>query len=136
MSHEFQICCPEVLVFNICLASQGGSHGRLCGNSAEMTNPLCTQQEAASIRASSNIQLEFPLDVCSIFYVCLCLFLRCVCSSASLRLPAVPEGQTHPAGVSDAFLPRDLSRCLHCLPHSHLSHLHRFVFKLISFIKS
>ena len=37
-------------------------------------NPLCTLQEAARIRASSNILCEFPLYVCSFFRCCLWLF--------------------------------------------------------------
>lgn len=52
--------------------------------------------------------------------------LRCVCTFASLRLPAVPEGQADQTRVPNALLPRGLSRGRHGLPHCDLSHLHRY----------
>lgn len=65
--------------------------------------------------------------VCSFFGWCLRLLSRCVCSSPSLRLPAVPEGPADQTGVPDTFPPRRVSCCRRGLPHRHLSHLHRSV---------
>lgn len=53
--------------------------------------------------------------------------LRCVCTSPSLRLPAVPEGQADQTGVPDSVFPRGLSGCRRCFPHCDLSHVHRYV---------
>lgn len=78
---------------------------------------LCSLQDAASVGTSSNIQCEFPLYV----------FLRCVCTPPSLCVPAVPKGQADQTGIPDTVLPRSLSRCWCCLPHSDLSHIHRSV---------
>lgn len=52
--------------------------------------------------------------------------LRCVCTFASLRLPAIPERQADQTRIPNALLPRGLSGRRHGLPHCDLSHLYRY----------
>lgn len=87
-------------------------------------NLLCALQEPAWIKASSNVR--FPL-ICLLVPFLSVAFLRCVCTSPSLRLPAIPEGQADQTRVPDSFFPRGLSCCRHGLPHRDLSHIYRYV---------
>lgn len=50
---------------------------------------------------------------------------RCVCAAPGLRLPAVPEGPTDPAGVPDSVLPGSLSGSRSRFPLRHLPDVHR-----------
>lgn len=87
-------------------------------------NLLCALQEPTWIKASSNVR--FPL-ICLLMPFLSVAFLRCVCTSPSLRLPAIPEGQADQTRVPDSFFPRGLSCCRHGPPHRDLSHIYRYV---------
>lgn len=52
--------------------------------------------------------------------------LRCVCTFASLRLPAIPKRQADQTRIPDTLLPRGLSCRRHGLPDCDLSHLYRY----------
>lgn len=85
---------------------------------------FCAVQGPEWIRPSSNVHFSVFAYA---FVSPSVAFPRGVCTSPSLRLPAIPEGQADQTRVPDAFFPGGLSCCRHGLPHRHLSHIHRYV---------
>lgn len=97
-------------------------------NSATMKKALLTTNTALAL-CPAGICMNQVLLKCSsslaMFPHASVFYPRCVCTSASLRLPAIPEGQADQTRVPDTLFPRGLSCCRHRLPHSDLSHIHR-----------
>lgn len=124
VSHAFETC-PAIFVSHVCMNSQRGEMAGNClvKNPAHLKMPLLNHTNLLSIKTSSNVRFSL---MCVNVHPPLGL-LRCVCTSPSLRLPAVPEGPADQTGVPDSVFPRRLSGCRHCVPHCNLSHLHRYV---------
>lgn len=120
MSYAFESRCT------ICLSHLHEQAKGLISPRQPAPCPAGRQQESGRFKYSVCASLGvFTRSLLS--PLCPLFFCRCVCTSPSLRLPAVPEGQTDQARISDPLLPRGLSCRRRGLPHCDLSHVHRSV---------